>query len=127
MKSREHDAQAAVIRWARSMELVEPRLRLLFAIPNAAKRSPGLAAIMKAEGLRAGVPDLCLPVPRLDHGIASAWWEHGLFVEMKIRPNRVTEAQQGWIEALRGQRYRVEICWSALEAVNVIKYYLGIR
>jgi hypothetical protein len=124
MKSREHEAQASVIRWARSMELVEPRLRLLFAIPNAAKRSPGLAAIMKAEGLRAGVPDLCLPcsVVSVDGAM-----HHGLFVEMKIRPNRVSKEQAEWIEALRAECYRVEICWSALEAVNVIKSYLGIR
>jgi len=123
MKSREHEAQAAVIRWARSMELILPSLRLLLAIPNAAKRSPGLAAMLKAEGLKSGVPDLFLPVP-MSTGIA---WVPGLFVEMKIRPNRVTENQAGWIMDLRNQGYRVEICWSAVEAIEVLKSYLGIR
>ena len=124
MKSREHEAQAAVIRWADSMRMVEPDLQLLFAIPNAAKRSPGLAASMKAEGLKAGVPDLFLPVTTSD---ANGGWYSGLFVEMKIRPNRVTAAQAGWIMDLRNQGYRVEICWSAVEAIEVLKSYLGIR
>ena len=124
MKSREHEAQAAVIRWARSMELILPSLALLFAIPNAAKRSPGLAAMMKAEGLKSGVPDLFLPVPTADD---AGNWQHGLFIEMKIRPNRVTENQAGWIMDLRNQGYRVGICWSAVEAIEVLKSYLGIR
>ena len=34
-----------------------------FAIPNAARRSPRLAASMKAEGLMAGVADLCVMLP----------------------------------------------------------------
>jgi hypothetical protein len=34
-----------------------------FAIPNAARRSPQLAARMKAEGLRAGVADLVIMAP----------------------------------------------------------------
>jgi hypothetical protein len=124
MKSREHEAQAAVIRWARSMELISPSLALLFAIPNAAKRSPGLAAMMKAEGLKAGVPDLFLPVPRVNN---AGHRVPGLFVEMKVRPNRVTAAQAQWIADLRERGYRVEICWSAVEAIEVLKSYLGIR
>ena len=123
MKSREHEAQAAVIRWARSMELILPSLRLLFAIPNAAKRSPGLAAMMKSEGLKAGVPDLFLPVPRVNN---AGHRVPGLFIEMKIRPNRVTAAQAKWIDDLRDRGYRVEICWSSFEAIQCIKSYLRI-
>ena len=123
MKSREHEAQAAVIRWAKSMEAVDPRLRLLFAIPNAAKRSPGLAASMKAEGLKAGVPDLMLPIGFHD----AERLYYGLFIEMKIRPNRVTEDQQKWINDLRAVGYRVEVCWSEFEAIQCIKGYLGIK
>ena len=123
MKSREHDAQAAVIRWAKSMEVVDPRLRLLFAVPNAAKRSPGLAASMKSEGLKPGVPDLMLPIGFHD----SERLYYGLFVEMKIRPNRVTEDQQKWINDLRAVGYRVEVCWSEFEAIQCIKGYLGIK
>jgi hypothetical protein len=124
VKSREHEAQSAVIRWAKSMEVVAPSLGLLFAIPNAAKRSPGLAASMKAEGLKAGVPDLFLPVPRVNN---AGHRVPGLFVEMKVRPNRVTAAQAQWIADLRERGYRVEICWSAVDAIEVIKSYLGIR
>ena len=124
MKSREHEAQAAVIRWADSMRMVEPDLQLLFAIPNAAKRSIGLAARMKSEGLRAGVPDLFLPVPTADD---AGNWQHGLFIEMKIRPNRVTETQKTWHTNLKVLGYRVEVCWSEFEAIQCIKGYLGIK
>ena len=51
MQQNEHYEQAAVIQWFR---MAYPKL-IMFAIPNAAKRSPQLANYMKAEGLLAGV------------------------------------------------------------------------
>ena len=51
-----------------------PQLRLLYAIPNARKRSFAMAKFLQAEGMRPGVPDMCLPVAM--NGF------HGLHVEM---------------------------------------------
>jgi len=72
---------------------------------------------MRAEGAKAGVPDLSLPVAR------GGWF--GLFIEMKFGRNKTTPAQDWWIEKLRGQRYRVAVCYSFEEARDLILAYLS--
>ena len=47
----------------------------VFAIPNGGKRDAAEAAHMKRQGVRAGVPDLCIPLARGGY--------HGLVIELK--------------------------------------------
>lgn len=114
----EHDHQKALIKWARYNEQRHPALQLLFAVPNAGKRSRAVAGRMIAEGLKAGVPDLCLPFPSGQY--------HGLFIEMKVGRNKPTANQVRWIEDLRSAGHRVEVCFSWDQAKDVIEDYLGI-
>jgi hypothetical protein len=124
----EHDEQAMIIDWARRWEFQVPELGLLFAIPNGAaltshkdrrgRRFSPQAAKLKAEGLRAGVPDLCLPVPRQDF--------HGMFIELKTGKNRPTAEQVKFLDTLAEQGYYAAVCWGAEEAIAEIKAYLGI-
>ena len=60
----EAEHQAALFRWASLVSLRLPELRLLFAVPNGGHRHRAVAARLKDEGVKAGVPDLFLPVPR---------------------------------------------------------------
>ena len=115
-KSSEHQQQATVIAWARSRETARPELALLFAVPNAGKRSVRLAAYMKAEGLKAGVPDLWLPVARRGY--------HGLVIEMKWGDNQATPEQEQWLEALEQQGYLAVVCRSAGEAIELLEWYI---
>ena len=117
----EGEEQAAVFEWANVMCLREPRLELLYHIPNGGLRNKATAARMKAEGVKAGVPDLCLPCPAGDH--------HGLYIEMKKRDhsNGPTKEQRNWIEWLRAQGYRVVVCYGADEAIGILEEYLGMR
>lgn len=117
MKSIEHDHQVALFNWAKLAEGRYPDLALLFAIPNGGKRDVRVAMRMKAEGVRAGVPDLMLSVARNGY--------HGLFVEMKIKPNRISQEQNAWLAALSEQGYATSVCWSWDEAREVIEAYLG--
>lgn len=108
-----------------------PELSLLHAVQNwAGVKGPREGARRKAEGVRAGVPDLHLPVPR--GGYAS------LYVEMKrekLRPTKTkgvrrdrtktTAEQDAWIEGLRKVGNRVEVCYTADEAWEVIEGYLN--
>ena len=71
---------------------------------------------VEGEGVQRGVPDISLPAARLGY--------HGLWIEMKCHGGRVSEVQKYWIAALRDQGYRVEVCWTWLEAVNEIETYL---
>ena len=72
---REDLEQAALISWAEAYERIYPELALLYHIPNGGKRDRIVAAKLKAQGVKPGVPDLCLPVPRGKY--------HGLYIEMK--------------------------------------------
>lgn len=114
----EHQHQASLVDWVKKHETVWPELRLLFAVPNAAKRSPRLAAYMKAEGLKAGVPDLMLPVARQGY--------HGLFIEMK-RPKKysVSDEQKQWIADLQAQGYKAVVCAGFDAAWGVLRDYVG--
>lgn len=113
----EHEHQTTVFQMARLYQRDIPELGLLFAIPNGGHRQIGTARKMKAEGVQAGVPDMLLPVARQGF--------HGLFIEMKVKPNKPSSEQRAWIEALQAQGYLCEVCYSWIEAVRVIWGYLG--
>ena len=113
---REHREQAALVEWARRAERRLPELRLLHAIPNGGDRHPAVAARLQAEGVRAGVPDLCLPVAR------GGW--HGLYIELKAGRGRTSRAQRAWLAALQGEGYRAEVCRGWIPARNLILAYL---
>ena len=115
----EHDEQAALFTWAATNEAAHPELACMFAIPNGGHRHPAVAAMLKAEGVRAGVPDIFIAAPR------GRW--AGLFLELKRadHSNGPTEAQRMWIERLREQGYSTAICYGAAEAQQVIMAYLS--
>ena len=112
----EHKEQCAVIKWAAWEKKKHPELVNLFAIPNGEKRDIATAVKLKAEGVLAGVPDLFLAAPR---GAFA-----GLFLEMKIKPNKPTEKQLEVMANLQAQNYDVHVCYSSKEAINVIENYL---
>lgn len=115
MKSREHEIQAACIRW---FDLQYPLYRRrLFAIPNGGQRSITTAARLKAEGVRAGVWDLFLAVPDFSHELG------GLFIEMKAGKNKLTDEQQFFQQDLRGL-YAFAVCYSLDEFIATINGYL---
>lgn len=74
----------------------------------------------KKEGVKAGVPDLFLPIPMNGYS--------GLFIEMKKadRTNRPTQAQKEWQEFLTGVGYKSVICYGYEEAVIAIQDYYGV-
>lgn len=116
LAAKEHDEQSALFRWAFFAMAKHHELSLLYAIPNGGHRHKAVAKRMKAEGVRAGVPDLCLPVPRNGY--------HGLYVEMKAGRGRPTHQQQRWIDALACQGYKAVVCYGWQHAKNVIEEYL---
>ena len=112
----EHEEQVALFQWAEANEGEHEELKLLFAVPNGGYRPMATAAQLKAEGVRAGVPDVCLPVARGRF--------HSLWIEMKRKPNTTSDAQRAWLDALRRYGHCAVVCWSANEAINSIISYL---
>ena len=113
----EHDQQVALFQWADANLYRYPVLQWMFAIPNGGHRHVTVARKMKAEGVKAGVLDVCLP--------HAAKGFHGLYIEMKVGANKPTEEQRKYIEYLRGAGYCVRLCYSAKEATKAIEEYLG--
>src|SRR3990167_7125439 len=66
MRQIEHQIAVAFTMWwaYNNKRLGVPDVRLLFAIPNGGLRNIRVAMNLKAEGVRAGIPDYFLAVPR---------------------------------------------------------------
>lgn len=71
----EADEQKAVLQWCVLMEGKWSELEYLYHVPNGGSRNAKEAANLKAQGVRAGVPDLELPAARGAYT--------GLHIEMK--------------------------------------------
>ena len=99
----ESTEQQALFQWAEFAAKKTPELKLMFAIPNGGKRNITTAARLKKEGVKSGVPDICLPVPCGEF--------HGLYIEMKIGKNKPSMNQLWLSEQLQGQGYRVDVCY----------------
>lgn len=117
MKASEASEQIKVIRWCKWHERFYPQLRLIHHIPNGGSRNALEAKNLKAQGVKAGVPDLCLPVAR--NG------KHGLYIEMKYGKNVCTAMQKEWLRDLEEQDYETAVCHGADEAITVIEKYLS--
>jgi hypothetical protein len=115
----EHEEQAALIEWAGRMEWKYPDLHYLYAIPNGGLRNKAVAAKLKAEGVKPGCPDLCLPAPR------GAF--NGLYVELKAKGGSVSAVQREFLQGLKARGYCTAVCvgWDA--AREVIENYLRMR
>lgn len=113
----EGEEQATLFSWAAMKSGRRPELRLLFHIPNGGERRKTEAMRFKAEGVKAGVPDLFLPVAR------GPW--HGLFIEMKRQKGgKISDSQKKWLAALVSQGYLAEVCYGWKDAAALIEDYL---
>ncbi len=92
---------------------------LLFAVGNGHRRDVVAAAILKREGLRAGVSDLILAVPR--RGIP------GMYLELKVPGGVLSADQKAFISAVSTQGYDARVCYSFDDAVTTITSYLSVK
>jgi hypothetical protein len=110
----EHQEQVTLFKW---LALQYPdQYDSTYAIPNAGRRTPRQGAYMKAEGLKAGVPDICMAYP--SNGL------HGLYIEYKTTKGNPTKSQREWIARLDKNGYKAEICYGIDHAIRTIKSYL---
>ena len=78
MAVHESKHQEAVIKWSQqpSIRSKWPELALLHHVKNETQGGARQVAMDKAMGVKKGVPDLCLPVPRGTY--------HGLYIELSL-------------------------------------------
>lgn len=121
----EHKLQVAVARLLDSSGL------LWTAIPNGGKRSAITGAILKAEGVKAGVPDILVFTPFADPGQDESdrdlnevrgQWCHGLAIELKNgKKGRTSEHQQTWLVRLELAGWKAVVCRDIDEVLEVLR------
>lgn len=112
----EDEEQTTIMDYCLAMQGKYPELEMMYHIPNEGKRGRYYASVQKRIGLKAGVPDLCLPIARKGF--------HGLYIEVKAIDGRTSPKQQEWIDKLNEQGYKAVVCYGADAAIEVIADYL---
>lgn len=121
-KKSEATEQIEVVAWCNQAAEVIPAmrsLRLIHHVPNGGKRNKLEAANLKQEGVKAGVPDLELPVARGAY--------IGMEIEMKYGDNRESENQIDWLTSLQAEGHFVCVCYSARAALDIIERYMRLK
>jgi len=117
MKQIEHQIQAAFVQWADWHEGRHPALRLGFAVPNGGLRHKATAGKLKAEGVKAGVPDWILPVRAAGYS--------GLAIEFKSQGGKLSDDQKRYRNLMIAAGWKTVVCFSVDEAIAVTKQYLA--
>lgn len=114
--SDESGHQEAVIEWCGWNMQQYPELKLLYHVPNGGKRDKTTATALKRQGVKAGVPDLFLPVARCGF--------HGLYIELKAPDGKLEQSQIDFLLATMQQGYLSLVCVGWQAAVQTLSTYL---
>lgn len=113
----ENQHQKALFDWA----AIYDELKWMHSIPNGAvlagdrkKRAIQMSSL-KATGLKPGVWDVFLPLPK--HGY------HGLYIEMKVGKNKLSDLQHEFGDYVHKNGYLTATCYDWEEAKQVITEY----
>lgn len=102
-------------------DILVPQLKWLHAIHNQGREAGEAGKIRganaKAEGVKAGVWDMFLPVPTT---------YAGFYLELKVGKNTTSPVQNEFGEDMRAVGYATEVAWGWLEARNKLLAYLGL-
>ena len=90
-----------------------PVLRWLHAIPNGGARNPATAARLKAEGVRAGIPDIFLPV--------AVGCYHGLYIELKAETGKLSKEQSEFGRFCSEQGFAFVVCYGWKDATKFVE------
>ena len=113
---KESDLQMQCVRWfAYQHQSLRP---LLFAVPNGGRRDARTGAILKAEGVHAGVADMILFVPNTCY--------HALCIEMKTATGSQSKLQKEWQAAVEAMDYKYVVCRSLDDFMREVTDYLNM-
>jgi hypothetical protein len=89
----------------------------LFAIPNGHKRNAITGAILKREGVVAGVADLFLMKSNNKY--------HGLWIEVKTDKGKQSESQKEFERKALREGYKYVICKNIDQFINEVETYIN--
>lgn len=115
----EKDDQMLLFEWLEYAACAHPELKMAYHIPNGGSRHAREAHNLRLQGVKPGVPDICLPVAKGGY--------NALYIELKRRKGgRVSDEQRAWIYALNQAGNRAVVCNGFEEARNEIESYINL-
>ena len=108
----EKDEQIVLFDWAQ----YRTDLQLMFHIPNEGRRTVQHTQSLIRQGMKPGVPDICLPVARGKY--------HGLYIELKTKTGRQSPEQKQWQQDLLEEGYCAVVCKGFEAARDTIDWYM---
>ena len=116
-KGTEHAHQVSLFMWAASQLPTYPELKWMYAVPNGGDRNPIVAVRLKAEGVKSGISDVCLPFARRGY--------HGFYIEMKKPKGKESLTQIEFGQFLTAQKYLYCMCDHWEVARDRVHWYLN--
>lgn len=98
-------------------EYAELRNLPFFHVANERRCSMQYGRLLKRKGVKPGFSDCFMP--RGNHTFK------GLFIELKIKPNKPTPNQLIFIENMISEGYAAHVCYSLVEAIIIIDTFYG--
>ncbi len=110
-KGKESDFQTAIATYLDFIGV------LWFHPPNEIKAKPQYMAKRKRQGVKPGIPDICIMEPNKDYS--------GLFIEIKANYNKPSDYQLKWAKNLNKKGYLAVWSNSFDECKDIINGYLS--
>lgn len=114
MRHKESELQRACVRWFRYR--YQRHASMLIAVPNGVATTERQGAILKAEGMLAGVADLLLLIPAQGYTM--------LAIEMKTDTGRQSPFQKDWQKEAERHGIRYEVVRSFDEFQYLVEPYI---
>lgn len=116
----EDDEQIALFEWINLQLGRWPELVYAYHVPNGGHRNKLTAMVLKGMGVKRGVPDVHIPVPKGPY--------HGLWIELKKqRGGRLEQEQRIWLSAMKRLGHYCVCCEGWEEAARYIEAYMQNR
>lgn len=108
----EQSMQCAIIDWVRYHPII---LKHIMHIPNESKSTPGYRKTLSDMGVKSGVSDLFVALPRRGY--------HGAWIELKSQNGRLGPAQKVFLEDMAIAGYFTKVCYTIEEAIETLTFY----
>lgn len=92
---------------------------IFLTVQSEGKRTPKNAAIAKAMGLTAGLPDVIIPEPLGEYT--------GLAIELKVGTNKLSKEQSIMLARLKKKGWAILVAYDLETAIHATRYYFGSR
>jgi hypothetical protein len=115
----EGNEQTVFFRW---LQLQHPSVfNMAYHTPNGGHRSKSEGARLKKQGVKAGVPDVCIAIAKGGY--------FGLYIEFKATPPKdsaVSVSQGEWLAKLSAQGYKAVLCKGLDSIMAEVSDYLKL-